>query len=97
VELATFVIYDIEDDRIRTRIAEDCKDAGLERVQYSVFRGLLDRTRRKDLLAKLIERLGDRKGRFLVLNLCEKDAREVREHIREYGNYPPGEKESAAA
>jgi CRISPR-associated endonuclease Cas2 len=34
-------MYDIENDRIRRKVAEDCKDSGLERVQYSVFRGLM--------------------------------------------------------
>lgn len=51
-------MYDIEDDRVRGKIADDCKDAGLERVQYSVFRGTLTRTHRSELIAKLTDRLG---------------------------------------
>lgn len=95
VELDTFVIYDIESDPIRTRIAEDCKDAGLERVQYSVFRGPLDRTRRKELFAKLRERLGMGRGRVLMLSMCERDAREVREHISDY-DLPRSNQDAAA-
>jgi CRISPR-associated protein Cas2 len=45
-ELLTFVVYDIEDDRVRARIASACKDYGLERIQYSAFCGQLDSTRR---------------------------------------------------
>jgi CRISPR-associated protein Cas2 len=85
METLTLVMYDIENDRIRRRVAEDCKDAGLERVQYSVFRGPMTRTRRSELVAKLRQRLGEERGRFLVATMCERDARE----IREYGNEMP--------
>jgi hypothetical protein len=47
------VIYDIEDDRARLRVAEACKDAGLERMQYSCFRGPLSRNMREELLERL--------------------------------------------
>jgi len=37
-----WVLYDIEKDRARSRVAKRCKQAGLYRVQYSVFLGTLD-------------------------------------------------------
>ena len=37
-----WVLYDIENDRARTRVAKYCKQAGLYRVQYSCFLGTLD-------------------------------------------------------
>jgi CRISPR-associated protein Cas2 len=83
MELLTLVMYDIEDDRIRLRIAEDCKDAGLERVQYSVFRGRLSRTHRGDLAAKLVDRLGSSRGRILIVSICEKDIRDMREFVND--------------
>lgn len=49
-----WVMYDIEKDRARTRIAKFCKQAGLYRVQYSVFLGTLD-SNQKDSLALQIE------------------------------------------
>lgn len=91
------VMYDIEDDRVRGKIADDCKDAGLERVQYSVFRGTLTRTHRSELIAKLTDRLGDRRGRFLVVALCERDVRDMREHINDMPGTVPGRDGSAAA
>ncbi len=36
------VLYDIEDDKVRTKVAKLCKQAGLYRVQFSVFLGMLD-------------------------------------------------------
>lgn len=97
MELLTLVMYDIEDDRLRLRVAEDCKDAGLERVQYSVFRGTLNRTRRRELTAKLVERLGSSRGRILVVSLCERDVREMSEYSNEMlPGFPPGRRGMAA-
>lgn len=73
-ELLTFVVYDIESDRIRNRIANACKDYGLKRIQYSAFCGSLDASRRKELFARLSDTLGRRPGKILVLPVCEKDA-----------------------
>lgn len=53
VELHTLVIYDVEDDRARTRVAEACKDFGLERIQYSCFRGKLSQNKREELYERM--------------------------------------------
>ncbi len=37
-----WVLYDIENDRARTRTAKYCKQAGLYRVQLSCFLGTMD-------------------------------------------------------
>lgn len=78
-ELRTYVLYDIEDDRIRNRIAETCKDYGLARIQYSAFSGLLNRNKRGELFVRLSVALGEKPGKILVLPVCEKDAREGRQ------------------
>ncbi|HHY34164.1 MAG TPA: CRISPR-associated endonuclease Cas2 [Firmicutes bacterium] len=41
--MSTLVIYDIVEEKVRRRIAEVCKDYGLERIQYSAFFGMTDR------------------------------------------------------
>lgn len=51
-------MYDIEDDRARTKIAKACLQSGLYRVQYSVFLGTIDADR-KDSLQLQIEELMD--------------------------------------
>ena len=53
MELTTLVIYDIEDDRARTRVSEACKDFGLERLQFSCFRGKLSQNKREELYERL--------------------------------------------
>jgi CRISPR/Cas system-associated endoribonuclease Cas2 len=52
-ELITLVIYDVEDDRARTRVAEACKDFGLVRIQYSCFRGKLSQNKREELYERM--------------------------------------------
>ena len=90
-ELLTFVVYDITDDRIRLRIAGVCKDYGLDHIQYSVFCGPLDATRRREIFVRLGDVLGENQGRILMLQLCEKDAAARRQITR--GPKPSGEAE----
>jgi CRISPR-associated endonuclease Cas2 len=52
-ELTTYVLYDIPDDGIRTKIADVCKDYGLERIQFSAFCGRLTRNKREELFLRL--------------------------------------------
>lgn len=40
--MIAWVLYDIENDRARDRVAKACKQAGLHRVQLSCFLGTLD-------------------------------------------------------
>lgn len=82
-ELLTFVVYDIEDDRVRGRIANACKDYGLERIQYSAFSGFLDSSRRGELFRRLRDTLGRDVGKILLLAVCEKDARARQEILNE--------------
>ncbi|MEX1211963.1 MAG: CRISPR-associated endonuclease Cas2 [Balneolaceae bacterium] len=53
-----WVMYDIIDDRARTKISKACQRSGLYRVQYSVFLGTLE-TNEKDSLQLEIEELMD--------------------------------------
>jgi CRISPR-associated protein Cas2 len=82
-DLLTFVVYDIESDRVRSRVANVCKDYGLSRIQYSAFSGLLDSSRRQELFLKLSDTLGRRSGRILVLPVCERDAGAKRQILNE--------------
>lgn len=82
-DLLTFVVYDIESDRIRSRVADVCKDYGLSRIQYSAFSGLLDSSRRQEMFLKLSDTLGRRPGKIIVLPICEKDAAARRQILNE--------------
>lgn len=56
--MIAWVLYDIENDKARTKVAKLCKQAGLYRVQYSVFLGTIDKNM-KDNLQLQIEALID--------------------------------------
>lgn len=81
-EVVTLVIYDVENDRVRSRIAKTCRDYGLEHIQYSAFRGPLSSTLRSELFTRLKDTLADRPGRILVVPLCAKDAEASQEVSR---------------
>ncbi len=46
--LRVMVVYDISDDKVRTRVSETCLDYGLDREQFSVFTGQLKPTHLKE-------------------------------------------------
>lgn len=56
--MITWVLYDIENDRARDKVAKACKQSGLYRVQYSCFLGTLD-AHEKDVLELRIRDLID--------------------------------------
>lgn len=56
--MIVWVMYDIKEDKVRNRVAKFCKQAGLYRVQYSVFLGTLE-ANDKDSLELQIEDIID--------------------------------------
>jgi len=56
--MIVWVLYDIEKDRSRNKVAKACLQAGLYRVQKSVFLGTLDENA-KDTLQLKMENLID--------------------------------------
>ncbi|MFZ5648117.1 MAG: CRISPR-associated endonuclease Cas2 [Bacillota bacterium] len=71
--MKTFVIYDVEEDKIRNRVFEACKDYGLAHVQYSAFFGDLNHNRREELCRRLLRTLGRERGKIVILPVCDKD------------------------
>jgi CRISPR-associated protein Cas2 len=67
------LLYDITDDRIRTKIADVCLDYGLDRVQYSVFTGNLSRNLQEELFLKVTDLLADKEGHIMLAPICQKD------------------------
>lgn len=67
------LIYDIVDDKTRTKIADACLDYGLDRVQYSAFCGDITRNLQEELFLKLTDLLGKREGSIQLLPICHKD------------------------
>jgi CRISPR-associated protein Cas2 len=76
-EVSLILIYDIEDDRLRTRASEICLDYGLERIQFSAFFGKLNRNRRQELALRLQTEIGGQSGRVRLIPVCEQDIKEM--------------------
>lgn len=67
------VLYDISDDRARTKVACACEDYGLDRIQYSAFFGRLSRTHQRELMHKLRALLGDLPGCIQLVPIATDD------------------------
>ncbi len=76
-EVSVVLIYDIENDRLRTRIADACMDYGLERIQFSAFFGKMNRNRRQELALRLRDELGNESGRVRIIPVCEQDLKDM--------------------
>ena len=76
-EVSLVLIYDIEDDRLRTRVADVCMDYGLDRIQFSAFFGKLNRNRRQELALRLRNELGNESGRVRIIPVCEQDLKDM--------------------
>jgi CRISPR-associated protein Cas2 len=77
------LIYDIPDDRIRTKVADLCLDYGLDRLQYSAFAGMLTRGQQEELLLKIRKKMGKQPGHVLVIPICAGDWAARLSHIVE--------------
>jgi CRISPR-associated protein Cas2 len=76
-EGSLILIYDIEDDKIRTRASDICLDYGLDRVQYSAFFGKLNRNKRQELSLKLRNVVGGESARIRIIPVCEDDLKDM--------------------
>ncbi|MEX0813639.1 MAG: CRISPR-associated endonuclease Cas2 [Chitinophagales bacterium] len=64
-----WVLYDIEEDRARTKVAKICKQAGLYRVQYSCFLGTLNANERDSLQLEIEELINEEKDKVYIFNM----------------------------
>jgi CRISPR-associated protein Cas2 len=72
VPMRILLIYDIVDDRRRTKIADACLDYGLDRVQMSAFTGLLNRSHQEELMLRIDTVLGDSEGKIHLYPIDQK-------------------------
>lgn len=68
--LHLLLIYDISNDRVRTKIASVCEDYGLDRIQYSAFYGQLSRTHQEELMLRVGALLGKEPGRIQLVPIA---------------------------
>lgn len=72
-----WIIYDIVADKPRTKIAKCCKEAGLYRVQKSVFLGTLARNRLDELRLEIEDWTDPDVDSVYIFPMCQTDFRKV--------------------
>jgi len=71
--MLTWVMYDIPKNKTRNKIAKSCEQAGIYRVQYSVFLGDLNNAQRKELRTKIEELIDPEKDSVYIFPMCRDD------------------------
>jgi len=72
-----WVIYDIVDDKMRSRVAKTLKKAGLIRVQKSVFLGKLESNRFDELGEQCLNLIDEAKDSVYLFPFCQEDFRRI--------------------
>jgi len=76
-ESLIWVIYDIASDKKRTAAAKACLEAGLYRVQKSVFLGSIQSSRLDELALQIEALINPEKDRVYLFPMCEVDFKKV--------------------
>lgn len=67
------LIYDISNDRIRSKVACTCEDYGLDRIQYSAFYGQLNRNLQEELILRIRHLLGNEAGHVQLIPIHQNE------------------------
>ena len=67
------LVYDIENDRIRSKIADICLDYGLDRIQYSTFTGCLSNRLQDSLMTQIDDVLSRESGNICLFPIRKTD------------------------
>lgn len=76
-EVCVLVLYDVENDRIRNRLADLCLNYGLDRIQFSAFLGKINRNRRQELSLRIQDLIGKHSARVRVIPIMEDAVKET--------------------
>ncbi len=71
--MIAWVMYDIEDDKVRSKVAKLCKQAGLYRVQFSVFLGSVDANQKDTLELQIREQIDEEKDSVYIFPMSKNE------------------------
>ena len=78
MSVLVWILYDISDDKIRGKIAKQCKRYGLERVQKSAFLGKLKMNRFDELAAQFHELIDEDTDSVYLFPFCQDNFRKIK-------------------
>jgi len=73
-----WVVYDISENSVRSRVAKTCKGYGLHRVQKSAFLGDMNRNQIDELVLRCKEITDEETDSVYIFPMCDEDFRKVR-------------------
>ena len=76
-ESLTWILYDISSDKGRRHVVKACKEAGLYRVQKSVFLGTVKHNRLDELSMRIEDHIDPETDRVYIFPMCAMDFRKV--------------------
>jgi CRISPR-associated protein Cas2 len=76
--MLVWVIYDIAKNKPRNMIAKACQNAGLFRVQKSVFLGTLNKNQIDELTVMCDDIIDEEKDSVYIFPMCDDDFKKVK-------------------
>lgn len=76
--MLVWVVYDIVENKIRTKVAKACKGYGLYIVQKSAFLGDMNRNQIDELVLRCKELTDEEKDSVYIFPMCEEDFKKVK-------------------
>ena len=76
--MLVWIVYDIVDDKMRSRVSRACLNSGLYRVQKSVFLGELNKNEVDELAVKCEDTIDKETDSLYVFPACEECFKKVR-------------------
>ena len=78
MSVLVWIIYDIVENKPRTKVAKECKKFGLVRVQKSVFLGRLESSRFDELSEKCRDLIDEKTDSVYLFPFCQEDFRNIK-------------------
>lgn len=75
--MIVWVLYDIKKDKPRTKVAKICKQAGLYRVQYSVFLGTLNENEKDSMQLEIEDLIDEENDRVYIFPMSRNELRQT--------------------
>lgn len=72
------IVYDVEEDAVRRKLANMLLDMGGERIQYSAFKIELERAELAALMENIRKAVGSGKARVTAIPICRRDLNKVK-------------------
>ena len=76
--MLVWVVYDIVETKIRNKIAKECKNYGLYRVQKSIFLGTLNKNEIDELSILCKDTIDDEVDSVYIFPMCDEDFKKVK-------------------